>query len=157
MNQLFGIRPKMAGNAVAVGIKHLRAAIAGNVGNNRCRCIDKGAGDSLEDARADYQSFNVGGDRKVSVLDYAQLIAQRAGLAIQPEIPGLYRFGDTRHVFSDVSKLRALGWEPTVSLEEIVDGYIAWAQAQPGFRDYYAKAEAQMQAMGTLRRTQEQL
>jgi dTDP-L-rhamnose 4-epimerase len=109
----------------------------------------------LEDDRADYQAFNVGGDRKVSVLDYAQLIARRAGLAIQPEIPGLYRFGDTRHVFSDVGKLGALGWKPTVSLEEIVDGYIEWAQAQSGFRDYYAKAEAQMQAMGTLRRTED--
>jgi len=108
----------------------------------------------LEDPRADYQAFNVGGDRKVSVLDYAQLVAQRAASAIQPEIPGVYRFGDTRHVFSDVSKLGTLGWQPTVSLAEIVDGYIAWAQAQLGFRDYYAKAEAQMEAKGTLRRAQ---
>lgn len=107
---------------------------------------------ALEDPRAEYQSFNVGGNRQVSVLDYARLIAQRAGQVIQPEVPGLYRFGDTRHVFSDVSKLGALGWQPVVPLDEIVDGYIAWAQAQPGFADYYAKAEARMEAMGTLRR-----
>lgn len=109
----------------------------------------------LEDERVDYHAFNVGGDRKISVLDYAQLVARQAGLDIQPEIPGLYRFGDTRHVFSDVSKLGALGWRPTVSLEDIVDGYIAWAQVQPGFRDYYAKAEVQMEAMGTLRRAED--
>ena len=30
-----------------------------------------------------------------------------------------------------MSQLQALGWEPVVPLEEIVDGYIAWAQAQP--------------------------
>jgi dTDP-L-rhamnose 4-epimerase len=106
----------------------------------------------MEDGRADHNVYNVGGDRRISVLDYAHLVARRAGRAIQPQVPGLYRFGDTRHVFSDVSRLRTLGWRPTVSLEEVVDGYIAWAQAQPEFRDYYAKAEAQMEALGTLRR-----
>ena len=105
----------------------------------------------LEDDRADYQVFNVGGDRKISVQEYAYLIAQRAEKDIEPEIPGLYRFGDTRHVFSDVSKLKALGWRPQVSLPEIVDEYLAWAQEQPGFKDYYAEAEARMQALGTLR------
>lgn len=107
----------------------------------------------LEDARADHQVFNVGGDRQISVLDYAHLVARRAGVSIEPQVPGVYRFGDTRHVFSDVSKLKALGWEPAVPLEAIVDGYLDWAQAQLDFRDYSAKAEARMQAMGTLRST----
>jgi dTDP-L-rhamnose 4-epimerase len=106
----------------------------------------------LEDERADYQAFNVGGDRKISVLDYAQLVARQAGVAVSPRVPGTYRYGDTRHVFSDVSKLQALGWQPVVSPEEIVDGYIAWADSQPDFRNYYAEAQAQMEAMGTLRR-----
>ena len=110
----------------------------------------------LEDPRADYQVFNVGGDRQVSVLDYANLVARRTGQRsfvrdIEPVVPGIYRFGDTRHVFSDVSRLNALGWQPEVSLEEIVDTYAAWAQAQPDFRDYYTEAEMQMQALGTLR------
>ena len=108
----------------------------------------------LEDNRADFEVFNVGGDRQVTVLDYARLIAERAGVDIDPQVPGLYRFGDTRHVFSDVSKLKSLGWKPIVPLEDIVDEYIAWAQAQPGFRDYYAEAEARMEAMGTLRRVE---
>jgi dTDP-L-rhamnose 4-epimerase len=107
---------------------------------------------ALEDEGADYQVFNVGGDRKISVLEYAHLIARRAGVAIEPEVPGLYRFGDTRHVFSDVNKLKALGWRPEVSLKEIVDGYIAWAQAQSDFRDYSSDAEIQMEALGTVRK-----
>lgn len=106
----------------------------------------------LEDERANFQVFNVGGDRKITVLEYGRLIAQRAGVDIEPEVPGLYRFGDTRHIFSDVSKLKALGWQPVVPLEAIVDEYIAWAQAQPGFRDYYSEAEARMQELGTLRK-----
>jgi dTDP-L-rhamnose 4-epimerase len=106
----------------------------------------------LEDRRADFQVFNVGGDRRVSVRDYAELVARRCGIAVDPEIPGLYRFGDTRHIFSDVAKLKALGWRPAVTLEEIVDAYIAWAQAQPGFRDYSAEAAARMSALGALRK-----
>jgi dTDP-L-rhamnose 4-epimerase len=106
----------------------------------------------LEDERADYQVFNVGGDRKISVLNYAHLIAERAGVSIEPRVPGSYRFGDTRHVFSDVSKLKALDWKPQVPLEEIVDGYIAWAQIQPDFRDYSAEAGERMQELGTVRK-----
>jgi len=108
----------------------------------------------LEDKRADFQVFNVGGDRQVKVLDYAYLIAERAGVDIEPKVPGFYRFGDTRHIFSDVSKLKALGWEPMVPLEAIMDEYIAWAQAQPGFRDYYTEAEARMEQLGTIRKVE---
>ncbi len=105
----------------------------------------------LEDPRADFQVFNVGGSRKVSVLEYARLVAQRAGVELSPHIPGLYRFGDTRHIFSDVTRLKALGWEPLVPLERLVDEYVAWAQAQEDFRDYSEEAEARMRALGVIR------
>ncbi len=107
---------------------------------------------ALEDERADSQVFNVGGDRRISVIDYARLIARRAGVGIEPHLPGIYRLGDSRHVFSDVTKLRALGWQPSVPLDQIVDEYIEWAQAQPGFRDYSAEAGARMASLGALRR-----
>ena len=53
-----------------------------------------------------------------------------------------------------MSRLKALGWRPVFPLETIVDEYIAWAQAQPGFADYYAEAEERMQAMGTIRKVE---
>ena len=105
----------------------------------------------LEDERADFQVFNVGGNRQVTVIDYARLIAEHCGVEMEPEVPGLYRFGDTRHVFSDISHLRALGWEPRVSLEEISRGYIDWARSQPDFLDYSSEAEEKMKVSGTLR------
>ena len=105
----------------------------------------------LEDARADYQAFNIGGGRAVTVKDYARLIAAQLGKPIEPEIPGQFRFGDTRHIVSDISKLRALGWAPKVTLDEIVAEYIAWAREQPDVRDYYVDAEREMKAMGTIR------
>ncbi len=108
---------------------------------------------ALEDARADYQVYNVGGGRAVTVNEYAQMIADALGENSAPQHPGQYRFGDTRHIVSDISKLRALGWSPQVPLEKIIAEYIAWAREQPDVRDYYADAEREMLARGTLRET----
>jgi dTDP-L-rhamnose 4-epimerase len=106
----------------------------------------------LEDDRADFQVFNVGGNRQISVVEYARLIGDRLGSTIEPHVPGVYRFGDARHILSDVTKLKALGWTPTVALEDVVDEYTAWAIEQPDFRDYSEEAEAQMVAVGTIRK-----
>lgn len=107
---------------------------------------------ALRDDRANFQSFNVGGHDAITVLDYAALLRQKLNSNIEPERPGIYRFGDTRHIVSDVTKLKALGWKQTKTIEQIADEYIAWAQAQPGMQDYYADAEAGMLKRGSLRR-----
>ncbi len=106
----------------------------------------------LEDTRADFEVFNVGGDRRVSVLAYARLMAERSGIEIEPEVPGVYRVGDVRHIFSDTGKLKALGWRPLVPLEEIIDEYLDWVRDQPAFQDYYVTAEARMVSAGVIRR-----
>lgn len=106
---------------------------------------------ALENPRADYESFNVGGEIPVTVLEYAGLLARKINPRLEPELPGLYRFGDTRHIVSDVTKVKALGWAPTKAVDAIADEYIAWAETQPGMRDYYTEAEAGMLARGTLR------
>ncbi len=105
----------------------------------------------LEDARADYQVFNVGGGNVATVVDYAHLVAKVLSKDIEPLVPGEFRFGDTRHIVSDASKLRELGWEPSVRLSEIVQRYVAWAETQPGVKDYYAEAEVVMKRTGAVR------
>jgi dTDP-L-rhamnose 4-epimerase len=105
----------------------------------------------LEDKRADYQVFNVGGGQAVTVLEYGQLVAQTLGTDLQPVIAGEFRFGDTRHIISDNAKLRRLGWQPQTALPEIIQSYVAWAIEQPGIGDYYSLAEQQMKQMGTVR------
>jgi dTDP-L-rhamnose 4-epimerase len=105
----------------------------------------------LEDARADYQVFNVGGNRQVTVLEYAELLISRIGAAVKPEMPGKFRFGDTRHIFSDVSKLQALGWEPVTPLDQIAEEYVAWAREQRDLKDYAADALRVMEQVGTVR------
>jgi dTDP-L-rhamnose 4-epimerase len=109
---------------------------------------------TLEDPRADFEVYNVGGERSVTVLEYAELLSYKINARIAPEVPGLYRFGDTRHIVSDVSKLKALGWAPTKAVDAIADEYVEWAAAQSDLRDYYAEAQAGMLARGALRAAQ---
>jgi len=107
----------------------------------------------MEDPPANFEVFNVGGGCASTVAEYARLIARKIGKDIAPVIPGEFRFGDTRHIISDIGKLRGLGWEPRVLLDEVVEEYIAWAREQPDVRDYYAEAERAMKALGTIRET----
>ncbi|MGA1058112.1 MAG: NAD-dependent epimerase/dehydratase family protein [Phycisphaerales bacterium] len=81
----------------------------------------------LEDPRSDYEMFNVGGDRPMTVLDFAGVVAEVYGTTDLPREPsGKYRFGDTRHICSDVSKLRSLGWSPRRDVFESVGAYRTW-------------------------------
>lgn len=105
----------------------------------------------LDDSRADYQVFNVGGDRRITVLGLAWMVCHAAGVDFVPETCGVYRLGDTRHIFSDVSRLRALGWAPSVSETEIVREYLEWASVQPDLRDTYPTAQDVMRSAGVLR------
>jgi dTDP-L-rhamnose 4-epimerase len=105
----------------------------------------------FEDARANYQAYNVGSGRAGTVLELAQCVAARAGQGSQPQVTGEYRFGDTRHILSDVSRLRALGWEPTGTIATNTDEYLGWAQSQPDFRNYADEARAYMRQVGTVR------
>jgi len=105
---------------------------------------------ALEEPRADYEVFNVGGDNIISVLEYAYLIAEKMDKSIEPLVPGAFRFGDTRHVVSDAGRIQTLGWKATMPLEKIVEDYIAWVSEQPDIKDYYAEAEKVMERVGII-------
>lgn len=81
----------------------------------------------LRDDRANYEMFNVGGNRPHTVSEFASAVAQVFGVKGYQPIPcGKYRFGDTRHICSDVSKLKRLGWQPTRSIFDSVEAYKGW-------------------------------
>ena len=65
-----------------------------------------------------YQSFNVGTGTPHHILDFAKRLAEVLAPQIEPEFPGKFRFGDVRHVFASISKIRRLGFSPNVSFEE---------------------------------------
>ncbi|MDW8343131.1 MAG: NAD-dependent epimerase/dehydratase family protein [Verrucomicrobiae bacterium] len=110
----------------------------------------------MESDAADYQVFNVGGGRGYTVLEFAQIVAEEVGwkgMGPGYELTGEYRVGDTRHSVSDISRLRALGWEPTKTPRDSVREYVAWLRSERLDRDYTGEALQRLRASGALRKT----
>ena len=81
----------------------------------------------LHDDRANYGAFNVGGGKPYTVAEFASAVAEVFAVRnYQPAPCGKYRFGDTRHICSDVDKLKRLGWKPTRSIYDSVEAYKNW-------------------------------
>jgi dTDP-L-rhamnose 4-epimerase len=106
---------------------------------------------ALENASCDDQAFNVGGEQGTTVLEFARLVAAACGKSIEPEVPGAFRVGDTRHTVSDSSKIERLGWRRQYRVEEIVREYVAWVREQGEVPDTSEQATGEMLQHGVLR------
>ena len=104
----------------------------------------------LGDDRADFQAFNVGGGKAVSVLDYAQSIREKVGRSVEFQVSGEYRRGDNRHSVSSIEKLRGLGWEPTRNLSQILGDFIEWVEAIGGVPELSSDAYGDMKRAGVV-------
>jgi dTDP-L-rhamnose 4-epimerase len=81
--------------------------------------LDPGAGDG--------EALNVGTGRPTTVLDVARVLGRELGLSIEPEIRNVFRAGDIRHCFADISKAQALlGFVPGVAFEEGMRELVGW-------------------------------
>ncbi|RPI33486.1 MAG: NAD-dependent epimerase/dehydratase family protein, partial [Nitrospiraceae bacterium] len=105
----------------------------------------------LENDRADYQGFNVGGGKGYTVMDFYKKVQEVTGKRIDPVIGTYYRYGDTRHIFSDISKLKSLGWEPMVPIEESIGAYWEYLRRQTDIDDILEYAEKTMMKKGVVR------
>jgi len=87
---------------------------------------------AMERQEADYEVFNVGTGRPLTILQIAQvLIDHLAEGKAEPQIVGQYRRGDIRHCFADIGRIREkLGFEPEVAFEEGVADLISWVREQ---------------------------
>jgi dTDP-L-rhamnose 4-epimerase len=105
----------------------------------------------LENEKADYECFNVGGGIEYTVADFYKKVQRVTGKNIDPVIAKNYRYGDTRHIFSDISKLKALGWKPEVSIEESIAQYWEYLKRQTDIDDILEYAEKTMKTKGVVR------
>lgn len=108
---------------------------------------------AMENESTNYRVFNVGGGKDFTVLQFAKIVAERFGSSIEFEFTKKYRFGDTRHICSDISALKALGWEPKHSPDYSVADYVKWLREQPHVDDVLAGANKTMEQLNVLRNT----
>ena len=106
----------------------------------------------LQDDRAIGRTFNVGGGTVVTTKEFADIVMRQYGSAEPGAVTGEYRFGDTRHILSDISALRALGWQPRRTPSDSVAAYAAWLKGVDGLDDVVAEANARMRALGVVRK-----
>jgi dTDP-L-rhamnose 4-epimerase len=110
----------------------------------------------MEDPRANFGVFNVGGGRAVTVLEFARFMLAAFESDLVPLMQGVYRLGDTRHTISDISRLQALGWQPEIPVELNVTQYVAWMREQEGTNEYLEEAERVMREQGVVRMSDDQ-
>lgn len=112
---------------------------------------------ALEDQRMNYGIFNIGGGRAYTVSQFAHIVKRemekrKEDSLLKPNVANFYRFGDTRNACSDISKIKALGWEPTYLAEESVHEYVDWLYEQKKVEDILEYAEKTMKTLGVVRR-----
>jgi dTDP-L-rhamnose 4-epimerase len=106
----------------------------------------------LEDDRAVGRVFNVGGGRPVTTREFADIVMRQYGSGQPGIVSGEYRFGDTRHILSDIGALQALGWQPRRTPADSVAAYAAWLDGMDGLDTVLTEANARMRALGVVRK-----
>jgi dTDP-L-rhamnose 4-epimerase len=106
----------------------------------------------LSDDRPAGRVFNVGGGREVTTREFADIVMRQYGSGKPAVVTGEFRFGDTRHIVSDISALQALGWEPRRTPADSVAAYAAWLEGMDGLDGVLAEADARMRALGVVRK-----
>jgi nucleoside-diphosphate-sugar epimerase len=86
--------------------------------------LDRGTPDGI---------YHVGNDEEVSIGFLAKLIGEHYGRDVKI-VPGVLLKGSPRRRCPDISKMRALGYEPRVSLADGLGLVLDWYHAHPGDR-----------------------
>ena len=107
---------------------------------------------ALHDERAIGRVFNVGGGDPITTKAFADVVMRQYASEVPGVVSGEYRFGDTRHIISDVSALGELGWTPQRTPAVSVAAYAEWLEGMHGLDNVLAEANARMRALGVVRK-----
>jgi dTDP-L-rhamnose 4-epimerase len=104
----------------------------------------------MADERANGQPFNVGRGEPVAVADLVQALGRGYGVDGSFELTGEFRPGDNRHIVHDSSRLRSLGWEPKVSLEDALAATCNWIRGLGELEDRFTDAVSGLREGGVV-------
>ncbi|HIE51651.1 MAG TPA: NAD-dependent epimerase/dehydratase family protein [Armatimonadetes bacterium] len=103
---------------------------------------------ALEKDEANYEAFNVGTGRALSILDLARLLCACLNSDLEPQVVYRFRAGDIRHCYADLSKIQErLGFTPQVRFEEGVVDLVEWVRTQTA-EDRFEQAVGELEARG---------
>lgn len=103
----------------------------------------------LEDQRADGKVFNVGTGQQTTILELADTLADIAGKNVTPEVTGKYRKGDIRHCYADITRVKALGFQPSISLHEGLQHFYTWSEQVQAI-DQLQRAHTELEDLGLI-------
>ena len=105
----------------------------------------------LDAEQAVYQVFNVGAGRAYTVSEFYQALQDETGRHLPPVLGSHYRYGDTRHIVSDVSRLKSLGWAPRRTIRDSIRAYWQYLNEQQDIDDILEHAERTMRRLNVVR------
>jgi dTDP-L-rhamnose 4-epimerase len=103
---------------------------------------------AAESDKLDGLAVNVGSGQGVPIRVVAETISAALKIGIQPVARGEFRPGEMRHLTSDTTKIRSIGYKPQVELGEGIERYIDWIKAQSDVRDSFSEAEQILKGKG---------
>ncbi len=105
---------------------------------------------AMEKSAANYENFNVGSGRRITLLEIADTLIKLHNSKLKPQIVGKFRKGDIRHCFADISKIqKKLGFKPSVSFSEGVKELMRWSETVES-EDRVDKATEELKERGLL-------
>ncbi len=104
----------------------------------------------MKAAQADYQVFNVGSGQPTTIVGIAETLARLYQSPVKPQLAQKFRSGDIRHCIADISKLQALGFAPSITLEDGLRDLAAWG-AQTAAEDRVEQAAKELELRGLTR------
>lgn len=97
-------------------------------------------------------AFNVGSGQATDVLTIARTLQRLLGEAAPIEVTGQFRLGDIRHNVADLTRVRAaLGFEPSVFIEEGLRRFVGWVKGEQIHVDRYEDSLGELAAKGLLK------
>lgn len=83
---------------------------------------------ALENDRADYQIFNVGGGVPITIKKIAEILINICKSSVKTDITNKIRKLDVRHCYADITKItNLLSWKPQVALKQGLEEVVNWS------------------------------
>lgn len=85
---------------------------------------------AMNEKKADYDFFNIGTGRAITIKEVAETLIKLYGKKVTPKIENRFRAGDIRHCYSDIEKIKKIGFNPKVNLEEGLKNLVKWGEKE---------------------------